>query len=309
MFDLIRRFFASSATSGEPRALFLAEALEVIASRGDLRVTPVKDLFALDISVGDEAPARLFLENVFAETREISPEQRRQRIAFYCTVLLTSNTDQPWSEAREQLVPVIRGKSYGLVMTGKDLELRLLRRPFLPYLDQVVAIDMPSSLSFVNRKSLAKWDVTEEAVFSAAWARIHLLENPEMTLHDDTHGPLFAVAANDTYEACRLLVPGWLASFRGKVEGNPIAIIPDRGTLMVGGDARPELVARMAESAEREFAASTRCMSPALYTVDESDRVIPYARPAGDPLAARVKRGHEVLAEFEEAQLSQVPHR
>ena len=33
------------------------------------------------------------------------------------------------------------------------------------------------------------------------------------------------------------------------MEGNPIAIIPERATLMVGGDGRPEMVERFVDKA------------------------------------------------------------
>ncbi len=68
---------------------------------------------------------------------------------------------------------------------------------------------------------------------------------------------------------------------------------------MVGGDGRPEMVERLLEKAEREFAASTRRLCPALYTADGSGQVVPYARAAGDPLAARVKIAQENLAIYE----------
>lgn len=134
---------------------------------------------------------------------------------------------------------------------------------------------------------------------NAALARTHLLENPRVDLHDKTHGRLWIVASEDAYEPSRLLIPGWLASFKDKVDGRPIAIIPERGTLMIGGDGRPEMIRRMLETAEREFDASTRRISPALYTVDDDGKVVPYQTPASNPLANAVALGHQKLATYE----------
>jgi len=171
-----------------------------------------------------------------------------------------------------------------------------LRRAFLPFLDFVVAVDRPRSMMFVNRRMAATWNVAADQVFAAAEAKLAVLADAKVELYDDINGPLFVVATGDDYETSRLLVPGWLESFRGRVEGRPIAIIPERTTLMVGGDRRPEMVNRLAEKAEREFAASSRRLSPGLYTSDESGRVIPYCAREGDPFAAKVRVGHEKLA-------------
>jgi hypothetical protein len=69
--------------------------------------------------------------------------------------------------------------------------------------------------------------------------------------------------------------------------------------LLVGGDARPEMVERLLDMADREFAASNRRISPGLYTVDGEGRVIPFLRKAGEPLAERLKVAHLKLALYE----------
>src|SRR5271165_1198593 len=79
-------------------------------------------------------------------------------------------------------------------------------------------------------------------------------------------------------------------------------IVPERATLMVGGDGRPEMIERLLDKAEREFAASNRRLSPAIYTADDAGKIVPYARPAGDPLAMKVTIAHEKLAIYEYGQ-------
>ena len=118
-----------------------------------------------------------------------------------------------------------------------------------------------------------------------------------MELYDEEHGPLWTVETRDTYETSRLLRPGFLASFAGRVEGRPIAILPERSTLLIGGDARPEMVERLSESAERGVRGCVpRCLTPALYTVDDAGRVVPYVHPGQDVLANRVRLAHVRLA-------------
>jgi hypothetical protein len=157
-------------------------------------------------------------------------------------------------------------------------------------------IDLPTSMSYVNAKSVADWGVGEDEVFAAIAQRLDDLASVEVSLYDRDQGPLWHVTSNDSYETSRLLVPGWLASFAGKVEGRPIAIMPERATIMIAGDARPEMITRLLAKADREYRASNRRISPALYTIDDDGVVIPFRRPDGAPLASELAIAHEKLA-------------
>jgi len=96
-----------------------------------------------------------------------------------------------------------------------------------------------------------------------------------------------------------LLVPGWLASFRGRVDGKPVAIAPHRDLVLVGGDARPDLVARLLAMAEREFEGSNRRLSPCVYTTDANGALVPYAAAEGTPLAVKLRLAERTLALYE----------
>ncbi|HVJ92831.1 MAG TPA: hypothetical protein VM580_23685 [Labilithrix sp.] len=141
--------------------------------------------------------------------------------------------------------------------------------------------------------------MSADEVIEVALARFAATMSHDAVIYDEMHGPLYIVG--EDYESSRLLVPGWLASFRGKVEGAPIAIVPHRSKLMVGGSARPEMITRLLEIAEREFSASPRSISVALYSVDELDHVVPFI---SDDLAVRL--AHEKLALFEYGQQKDV---
>lgn len=286
----------------DPREAFAAEVAAYLRSLPQvISIMRGPDALALDVVTSTGGSVRANLDNVFADTRDMSPEQRRERIAAFCAPALSVNEDEPWEVERGTFVPVLRGATYG-IEASVELGTVLVRRPFLPYLDVVVAMDREGSMSFVSRAACERWDVDERDVFEAADARTSVLAEPSVELYDETHGPLWSVTSNDSYESSRLLVPGWLASFRGKVEGNPIAIVPERSTLMIGGDARPEMVERLADKAAREFAASPRRLSPALYTVNDAGEIVPYSLASTAPLSSKVKLGHESLAIYEYGQ-------
>jgi hypothetical protein len=284
----------------DPRDVFAAEVMDFLnALPNVLSVTRVPDSFAVAVELEDGGAPTLFLDNAFADTRELSPEDRAARLAFMFGSLAEPRRELTWDEARGALVPILRGATYGIELWASQPDAAPLRRPFLPFLDVVVALDEPRTMSLVGRSKVAGWGITEEEVLAAVQRNLRLFAETPIQLHDDVHGPLWIVASDDTYEASRLLVPGWLASFRGRVDGNPTAIVPDRALVLVGGDARVEMLRRLLEKADREFNASTRRVSPALYTVDKDDAVVPYAPPADHPLAAEVRLAHEQLANYE----------
>lgn len=302
MFDRIKRLFGGTGVSQDPREAFLSQMRAVVTSHETVtRVERNPDHFGLDVWLGDERHA-LFLENVFAETREISPDERAARIQSFVGAMFEPINDDSWDAVVETFVPSLRAATYAAQVTTDGKPIGMIRRPFLPFIDILVAIDLPTSMRFVSQAKLATWKVTADQVVEAALARTHVLQNPPVDLYDEIHGPMWVVSSNDTYEASRLLIPGWLASFRDKVEGRPIAIFPERGTLVIGGDAKPEMIRRMLDMANREFDASTRRISPALYSVDDAGKVVPYEAPEFGALANAVRFAHEKLATYEYTQ-------
>ncbi len=155
-------------------------------------------------------------------------------------------------------------------------ELRPIRRAFVPYVDALAVIDSDADMTFLAHEHVREWGVSVDQVLDVALQNLLQHASTDVELNDDLHGPLYVLSTNDGYEASRLLLPGWLASFRGKVEGEPIAIVPQRGLVFIDGSARPEMVSRLVEMADREFCSSPRNISPALYTVDGSGSVVPY---------------------------------
>lgn len=55
------------------------------------------------------------------------------------------------------------------------------------------------------------------------------------------------------------------------------------------------MIAEFAELALQEWQAATASVSPALYTVDDRDEVVPFELPGADSAAEKVKRGHSQL--------------
>lgn len=270
----------------DARAVFLAE-VEAVARRGE-GVTAVSALeadFSLRV-MREGKEHKFFLDNLFAETRGSSPEERQTRIGGFLTALSRPEVDLTWDEARPRLRCALRGPLN--VSPQFESESLLLSREVLPCLRELVAIDSEASLSFVNRKDLERWGAGEEQVFRRAEANLaeHAMEGVEV--YTERPDRIWSVEADDTYEASRLVIPGFLSSFRDKVNGRPVAIVPERSSLYISGDARPETVAWLCEKARREYEASPRRVSCALYTVDDAGQVISYVREGSDETALHV---------------------
>ncbi|MEU7763682.1 hypothetical protein AB0B25_00940 [Nocardia sp. NPDC049190] len=213
----------------------------------------------------------LNLHNIFRETRELAPRERAAGVSRFVEALRTaSDSEQEWNSVRQALRPVLRPNSFGL--DAPEPGMRPIARPAFPFVDEMVAIDMPDARSIVSRGSLEQWGVTVDDVFTAARENLAAL-----AVSTDVHEPgiLHFVDNGDDYFTSWPLVPGWLA---GSGDGSrpPVAFMPDVDTLIVapGGDELEQIF----EVVEEQYADAVRPISPQGYTVDEGGAVIPLDR-------------------------------
>ena len=209
-----------------PRELFADEAAAVlrkIPSVSEVRFDA--EQFALHVIKAGAHMNTVFLNNAFAETREMDPGQRArvlQRMA--ANVAAPPPGEMPWEEAKANLVPLLRSPSHFFAM---DAARRPLSRPFAPHLVECVGLDRPDGIAYVMPAMLESWKVTAEQVFELAAGNARGAFTGDVASYDEQAPyPLWYVARDDDYESSRLLVPGWLASFAGKVNGRPVAIAP-----------------------------------------------------------------------------------
>jgi hypothetical protein len=278
------------------RELLMREAEAVLrADPGNDSVTRLTDDLGFALERGG-SKRHVYLHNLFAETRDMSPEARRGRVLFFLQSLTEDGTDdEGWDEVQPRLRVVVRASTANVLVVPEKAELNLpTAKPFLPELNLLVAIDRPTSMAYVGQSHLETWAVPVEEIFGAAQRNLSAFSTGT-EVYDRSHGTVLTLAEGDDYAASRLCIPGWLAGLRGQVEGRPLAIVPERSTVLVGGDANPELIRWLAETAQREYQAAPRAISPAVYTVDDAGAVVPYLRPGREPLDRLVQRGHALL--------------
>lgn len=236
----------------------------------------------------------IFLDNTFQETRDQPPDEKQRRLQRLLAMLEQAEAAPTWEEAAPALVPLLRVATFGAIQEAPEPPVSLA---FAPCLRLFLGVDTADSTRIVQAEQLREWGQTVEQAVSRAIENLsrHVASGLDAEPYDASAPyPLWHVTRDDSYEASRLLLPGYLASFRGKVSGTPIAIVPHRTLVLIAGDGDPQ-IARLAQTAEAEFTASPRSVSAGLYTLREDDAVVPLHLPREHPLHATVERGHQLL--------------
>ena len=279
-----RRSASASETSEEavdPQELFVREfearlvALPEVEAVARVAGAPMQ----LSVRARSREVMTMYLGNLFFETREVDPEGRERLITNH----LRSATQEhapadTWHEAQALLVVALRGP---LLADPEDHE--LAGREVAPCLREHLVLDGAHDMTLVFADMLERWGVTFEQ--AAAVGRARLAQAEQGTALYDGPQRIWTVEIDDDYESSRLLIPGFLASFTGRVDGRPIAVAPTRDQIYIAGDQNPAVVLRLCDLAEREYAASPRRVSAAIYTVvRQSQPATEACRATGSPL-------------------------
>lgn len=275
----------------DPRRQFLTDMAELL--RSDERVLEVRQrpgAFAVELLLRDGERTVMFLENYYQESSHLEPGEREARVLSRMgAVLRPIEGTATWSTVAPRLLPVLRSQSFFRAGSG-DLGTMPMpaAQPFVPFVDLGLVVDEDDRMSYVSSTHLAQWGVTLEDALLHAVRNSARLAPPV----SDDDGDTYHVDAGDDHESSRLAVPGFLADFKGKVAGLPIAIVPSRSQLWIGGAADAEVIALLAERAAREYDAANRSISPALYTVDRTGEVVPFEVDRAHPAYHAVRLGH-----------------
>ena len=286
---------------GPPRERFARQALR-IARRvpGIRRATYDPGQYAIALYRSDSpAAAWLYLANAFQESEQSTGAERRERLRKLVRVMAAPPPDDGWADARPKLRPVLRPVTFGLA--GPAGMRPPLSRSALPYLHELVVVDQPDSMAYVEAGRLEKWGVSADEVFAAARANLagiaaRSLDNPwpaeqsMISLIDD----------GDGYFTSLLLAPGWLGEVSERMGAPMLAFVPDNNHLMLcplpDGDIRP-----LYDLVEQHYKEAVRSLSPAGYLAVPGGSASPYAPPPGHPHHPRTRRAAAVLAATEYA--------
>ncbi|WP_338770302.1 hypothetical protein V7968_07460 [Nocardia vulneris] len=243
---------------------FAALVLQQLTEAGEQGAEYDPEEFVIRLSSGWE----LFLSNIFREAHDLPEDERASRIARFIATPKDSATMPGWPQVRSLLLPILRSETFGISATSGH-ETGPITRPALPFLNELVAVDLPNSRSIVNDVTLAQWGVEAAEVFTAA--RENLTAKVGSGGFQES-GVLFFGDDGDGYCTSWPLVPGWLAG-SGDGEHRPIAFMPDVDTLIIAPDV--DDLGPLYEYVEKKYREAVRQISPQGYTVDDDGAVIP----------------------------------
>lgn len=239
-----------------------------------------------------------FLGTLYAECACLAGDRRDELLARY-VARMTEPAAVPtrWADAAPLLRPLLYGTAYGRWVPGapRRPEADLLRRPVLPLLDEVVVVDLPTTIGYVTTDLVASWGVGAREVFVTAAANLAAAPG-DVSAARPSGAPTMLRFLDDgsSYWASRLLLDGWLAGFEARLGGRPVAFVPDRDCLLVVADG-PQL-ADVFDVVAAEFREAIRPVSPSAYSVDDAGALVPYRPPLGHPAHSAAMRADRMLA-------------
>lgn len=239
---------------------------------------------------GTDRDVTVHLGNVFAEYRAARPWQRNGILAgFMCQFQgLTETLEPSAEEARATLRPRIRERAYFGVLRLRD-EIEGTQRSEPPFrelggghLTLEVVLGRPDTIRSVSAEHLADWGLTFEDAL--AIGNENLLRLGTSRFQSPRPG-LFVSAWRDVYDASRLHLGEVVTGLPAK--GRPVAMVPNRNTLIVTGADDPEGLAAMARLTE-EALKQPRPMTGYAFRLDNG--WVPFLPPVEHPAFVALHR-------------------
>ncbi|MEV6350181.1 hypothetical protein [Actinoplanes sp. NPDC051851] len=279
-----------------PRRRFAALALRVARSTpGVERAVHRPEDFAISIyRTGTAGPAHLYLANIFRETADATPAERRDRLAKLVRIMAAPPQREDWDTVRPKLRPVLRPVTFG--SAGPPGMRPPISRGALPYLKELVVVDQPDAMAYVVPDRVDEWGVSADEVFATARGNLAEIARRSLDRSWPEGQPLISMLDDgDGYFTSLLLVPGWLAEVGDRLGGPVLAFAPDNNTLLLcpmpRTDAEP-----FYNLVDQHFKEAPRSLSPVGYIAGEDGRTTAYAPPVGHPHHVPARRAATLLA-------------
>ncbi|MVU82238.1 hypothetical protein GPX89_34005 [Nocardia sp. ET3-3] len=215
-------------------------------------------------------------------------------------LLLPPDAPADWEQVATKLRPVLRRAGYGAAnVEGPQGHDRVLARPSLPFLSELVVIDLPRTVQFVTEQDLSRWGVDAETVYSIAHANLTELAMNTMEAFDPPQSVRVLEFADDdgeSYVGSLPLVAGWLAGVRTRSETRPLLFLPGHLGMFVVLGATPEITVQLMSLAQERHEAALRPLSTVPYTVDEEGELIPFHVDSDHPAHTAIRHAQIQLA-------------
>ncbi len=238
-----------------------------------------------DEAGGDDSPSAevLNLHNFYAEHCKLSKGQRKEHLKQVVRGVSQGKIEMPdeFAHAAPDLRPRIWPRSMFAKLELQQRieggnEVDVPRYLIGNNLSLGLVYDLPHSMRSISGDDLKGWDVSWYEAMEAAKAALSEVEFAVAKIGDH----LYASASGDNYDASRLILIDFIRQM--EVDGDHIAMIPNRDTLLVTGSNDDEGLAMMAELAEKALEDPRPLGSTPLRLHD--DEWVDWMPPEGHPL-------------------------
>lgn len=301
---LLDRFFGPPS-----RDKFAKMMMDAIRQAGEQRpLVYDKDEFRLIVEGPDGQVANL--HNAYPEYCDAPPKVRPEVLAGYVRTFFASQIEIPedYEDASHDLMPIVRtpgffdGARLGIQLAGTETgksPSKLVFQPLNDYLGVGLAYDLPAAMKYIDEDQLNKWNVSQ---FQALETARHNLEQLGELGWAKIGSGFYSLLAGDDYNASRLICLDLIRSM--EVQGDLVAAVPNRGSLLLTGTEDDEGLRIMGELVEKGFKEDTRPISGILFRLC-GDEWLPWLPDPSHPQYERFKIleyqsiGHEYAGQKE----------
>ncbi|MFI1918704.1 hypothetical protein [Nocardia sp. NPDC020380] len=285
---------------GSPRDRFGKHILaQVLAFEGVDVAEYDPDSYEITYRCGS-AQAKLSLDILFRRfDGEIGPELE-QAVAELLEPIAAGLSPDSWEYAEPRLRPVLRQAGLARIglgeFHGQDV---VLGRPAVPYLNEMVVVDMPTTIRFVTVFDLRRWEVDADQVFATAHGNLTELAINTMAVFapsERTQVLEYPDDDGDTYVGSLPLIPGWLAGAGARTGAQALVFLSGHLGMFITIGATDELVNSLLAVADQRYDDALRPLSPLPYTVDEDGVLVPYRVPRNHPVWPALRHAEAKLA-------------
>jgi hypothetical protein len=232
--------------------------------------------------------AWISLTNFYKEYLSLPRGKRRQHLAARAQMHVARVDDLPESfeEARRHLRPKlwVRAALEKLrlqveVDGGDPNKIDIPEYDVGSHLSASVAYDLPEQIASVNRERLETWGISYYEALEIAREN---LEQEQFAFAQIGQG-CYVSSNGDSYDSSRLLLPNLIERF--EVDGDLIAMVPNRDNLLVAGSDDEQSLKIMLDLATKALE-NPRPMVPIPVRL-EGDDWVDWMPPRGHPLAPR----------------------
>jgi hypothetical protein len=208
------------------------------------------------ITVGEgETLHFLSMGNAYDEYRRAARAARRKILARWARLSLPRETPKSFADVRPNLLPRIRDRSQYDRIT-MQLKLQGMKPPAYAYrvIAEHLALglvhDMPESVAEMPKDQFEAWGVPLDEAFAIA---IENIDRMSQRPFERIAAGIYMSPYRDNHDAGRLMLTSRIR--RLSVRGSPVAMVPNRDTLIVTGADDPGglgLMAKITEAALEE---------------------------------------------------------